>query len=213
MSTSIRAEVGIGDPNGCPVAQASASTGATIDKVVRSSTSDSGGMVTEEFALDAEETLDHPAVEQVFGYDSGGIYRFERKHRQGCACECIERHGCPVFDFQARDGSLYVSFHASDVETVQDVVNDLHDWFEDIHVRRLTRGTDATDGDFVFVDRSKLTDRQREVLRTSFELGYFDYPKGANATDVAAELDISLSTFSEHLAAAQRKLLDALLET
>jgi hypothetical protein len=50
------------------------------------------------------------------------------------------------------------------------------------------------------------------VLETAHRLGYFERPKGANAGEVADALDISRSTFTEHLAAAQTKLLDAILD-
>jgi hypothetical protein len=43
-------------------------------------------------------------------------------------------------------------------------------------------------------------------------MGYFEHPRTANAGEVADELDISRSTFAEHLAAAQSKLLDAVLD-
>ncbi|MXR22074.1 helix-turn-helix domain-containing protein [Halobacterium bonnevillei] len=43
-------------------------------------------------------------------------------------------------------------------------------------------------------------------------MGYFDHPRGANGASVAAELGISPATFHEHLAAAQRKLLDSALD-
>lgn len=59
----------------------------------------------------------------------------------------------------------------------------------------------------VRVDRGKLTDRQLEVLETAHELGYYQYPRGSNATEVAEVLDICPSTLAEHLAAAQTKLL------
>jgi hypothetical protein len=68
------------------------------------------------------------------------------------------------------------------------------------------------ESDLVTVDRSDLTERQREVLATAYEAGYFDHPKGANAGEVATSLDIDRSTFSEHIAAAQRKLLSSLLD-
>ncbi|PSQ41211.1 helix-turn-helix domain-containing protein, partial [Halobacteriales archaeon SW_12_71_31] len=70
---------------------------------------------------------------------------------------------------------------------------------------------EGDDGDRTLVDRDALTDRQREVLRTAYEMGYFEYPRESNATEVAAALDISPSTLAEHLAAAQGKLLDELL--
>jgi len=61
------------------------------------------------------------------------------------------------------------------------------------------------------VDLEKLTDRQREVLETAYEMGYYQYPRGANASEVADALDICPSTLAEHLAAAQTKLLDDVL--
>ena len=64
----------------------------------------------------------------------------------------------------------------------------------------------------MFVNRGKLTDRQREVLQTAYKMGYFERPKRANATEIAAELDISQSTFTEHLVTAQRKILEDVLE-
>ncbi|MFW6000412.1 MAG: helix-turn-helix domain-containing protein, partial [Halorubrum sp.] len=56
-----------------------------------------------------------------------------------------------------------------------------------------------------------LTDRQCEVLRTAYRMGYFERPRDANASEVADALDISPSTFAEHLATAQRKLLEEAL--
>lgn len=70
----------------------------------------------------------------------------------------------------------------------------------------------AIDADAVIVDRSALTERQRRVLGRAHELDYFEYPKGANAGEVAEDLGIARSTFTEHLAAAQSKLYDAILD-
>ena len=60
--------------------------------------------------------------------------------------------------------------------------------------------------------RSCLTDRQREVVEAAFEAGYYDWPRGATGQEVAAELGISSATFSEHVHAAERKLLAVLFE-
>lgn len=212
MVNSIRTEIGVGMPGNCPITQASADTGGTISNIARSSAATPNGTLTEEFALDTDASFDQPGVEKVFGDDSRSVYRFEREPDRGCVCECIEQHGCPVSDLHARDGTLFVSFYAPDIETVQGIVNELHEGFDEIYVRRLTRADDQTDHDFVFVDRNRLTDRQREVLETAYEMGYFDHPKHANAGDVADALEIAPSTFGEHLAAAQRKFLETLLQ-
>jgi PAS domain S-box-containing protein len=56
----------------------------------------------------------------------------------------------------------------------------------------------------------RLTDRQREALRTAFHAGYFDWPRRSNAETVADAIGIAQSTLSQHLRAAERKLLEEL---
>lgn len=58
-----------------------------------------------------------------------------------------------------------------------------------------------------------LTGRQREVLRTAFDAGYYEWPRECSGKEVAKELGISSSTFSEHIHAAERKLLTALFDS
>ncbi|MFB6268870.1 MAG: helix-turn-helix domain-containing protein [Halobacterium sp.] len=52
-----------------------------------------------------------------------------------------------------------------------------------------------------------LTDRQREVLTTAFDAGYYEVPREASTSDVAAELGVDDSTVAEHLQRAERNLL------
>ncbi|WP_049986214.1 helix-turn-helix domain-containing protein [Halobellus rufus] len=56
-----------------------------------------------------------------------------------------------------------------------------------------------------------LTDRQREVIDAAFEAGYYEWPRETTGQEVADGLGISSATFSEHIHAAERKLLTALL--
>ena len=60
--------------------------------------------------------------------------------------------------------------------------------------------------------RSRLTERQREVLETAFEDGYYDWPRECSGEAVATELGITSPTFSEHIHAAERKLLTMVFE-
>ena len=60
--------------------------------------------------------------------------------------------------------------------------------------------------------RIHLTDRQRHVMQTAFEMGYYDWPRQCTGEDVAAALDIASATFSEHVRTAERKLLRVLFE-
>jgi hypothetical protein len=153
------------------------------------------------------------APELVFDYGDHATYRFERERDVACPCEVVEAHDCPTVDVAIRDDGVHVTFHVPDMADLQALVGDLREQFPTLDVKRLLRSTgDAGAHNLVFVDRGRLTDRQLEVLETAHRMGYFRHPKGANAGEVATELDITRSTFSEHLAAAQGKLLDAILE-
>jgi predicted DNA binding protein len=56
-----------------------------------------------------------------------------------------------------------------------------------------------------------LTSRQREVIETAWEMGYYEVPKRVSAGEVATELDLDSSTVNEHLQRAERNLLKQIL--
>jgi len=213
MDSELQVEVGVSGPGECPVAAVSAGSETDVTSVRRASIPDGHGRFAEEFTAEGAATPRDEGISRIATYDTGAVYRFRRARDQHCVCEDVEAFGYPVSEIHATDGTLYVSFHAPDVETVREIVSGLQDRFSGIHLRKLTRCGEGSGADLALVDRSRLTARQREVLRTAHDMGYFEHPKGANAGEVADDLDISPSTFSEHLAAAQRKLLDAVLAT
>lgn len=55
--------------------------------------------------------------------------------------------------------------------------------------------------------RDRLTDRQHEVLRAAYEAGYYEWPRECTGQEVAESLDIASTTFSQHIQAAERKIL------
>jgi len=212
MSAGIRAQIRIGNATSCPVAQASSDGVAcyNVSKRVEPET----GRVTEEFATDANGDLEAvEGLESVFSYGKKSVYRFQRDFGDDCACEMVEQFNAPIVDVQAEDGALSMTFHAQTMDDLRDAVSTLRDAYDGVDVQRLVSSKDE-DGadDLVFVDRGVLTDRQREVLETAFQMGYFEHPKGANAGEVAEALGITTSTFTEHLAAAQSKLLTTILD-
>ena len=54
----------------------------------------------------------------------------------------------------------------------------------------------------------QLTERQREILRTAVEMGYYEEPRRTNYQELAEELDLSSGTVGEHL----RKIESAVLK-
>ena len=211
MGSGIRAEVSL--PTGAP---------APFDGVVDGSTSVTGvsrctpagdtERVVVEFIADADLSVPDE-VEVVFDYGGRAAYRFEAAVDPDSPFVVLDRYETPVSEAVIRDGRLLVTFHASDLPTLRSVLEAFRESCPDMEVLRLLQSTTTpTESDLVTVDRSELTERQREVLAAAYEAGYFDHPKGANAGEVAESLGIGRSTFTEHVAAAQRKLFGSLLD-
>lgn len=213
MNLGIRAEVKVDADGTCPVAQAAAGADCSVDSVSRSVNPTEPNRVTEEFIVEAEDPEADVELTKIFDYGDSQVYRFTREMGRGCPCECIEAFDVPLSDINTRDGMLYLVFHADGMESLQNVIGALQDRYPTVDVQRLLRSEHDRPGhDLIFLDRGDLTERQREVLKTAHRMGYFEHPKAANAGEVAAELDISRSTFAEHLAAAQSKLLNVILD-
>jgi DNA-binding CsgD family transcriptional regulator len=87
----------------------------------------------------------------------------------------------------------------------QDAIADNVDAYEAAGVNPELRALSGYEG----TDRplDDLTPRQREVLETAWDAGYFEVPREASTADVARELDLDDSTVSEHLQRAERNLL------
>ena len=214
MGSGIRAEIRVSADGTCPVVEGAADVGSPSYSIARSATASEPERVTEEFMIESG-TAPTASVEltEVFDYGSKTMYRFSRDRGRGCPCEAVEAFDCPIVDLHARDGRLHLVFHVVDMRDLQDVIMTLRERYSEVDVRRLLRSEhDPQESNLIFVDRGRLTDRQREVLETAHRMGYFEHPKDANAGEVAETLDITTATFSEHLAAAQSKLLDAILD-
>lgn len=217
--TGFRATVVVHDPKDCPVATVSAGADEPIDSVSRTRAGGATGeTVVEEFGVPTETAVEDAEQEagveltSVQANDREEVYRFERESTGDCACEIVEETGTPISSVRAQDGSLLLSFRTLELEEIAEIVDDLRGRFDGVLVEDLTQEHEDDSSDPVIVDRDVLTSRQREILETAYEMGYFEYPKGANATDVAEELGVARSTFTEHIAAAQTKLMTAIIE-
>ncbi|CCQ37801.1 integrase family protein / sensor/bat box HTH-10 family transcription regulator [Natronomonas moolapensis 8.8.11] len=57
-----------------------------------------------------------------------------------------------------------------------------------------------------------LTDKQRSALRAAYFSGYFDWPRGSTAEEVAESMGVSSPTLHNHLRKAERKLLSSFFD-
>lgn len=218
MGPGIRAEIRVPASVCCPMARVSSQEETTAHSVSKSVDPMGSNRVTEEFSIESDsietDQINGHILTTAFQGGSETVYRFTRLTGLNCPCECVEQHGFPVIDVRAERGTLYLIFHVPDQAALREVISTIEDRHPQVEVRRLVQSSEHDEeGSLVFFDKRLLTDRQEEVLERAHREGYFDHPKGANAGEVAERLGITTSTFIEHLSAAQRKLLDSILET
>lgn len=60
---------------------------------------------------------------------------------------------------------------------------------------------------------SNLTEKQRKVITTAFELGYYEIPKKISSTQLAQKLCIREATFARHRIKAERRILAELFSS
>jgi len=210
MSDGLRAEVAVDAAGACPLASVSEDADAAVTDVTWTRAGD--GTVTEEFRVDGGADGAVEGAERLVEVGDDAVYRFERDAGGTCACEAVERAGVPVSDVTVEGERLLLTLHLPDVDALRAVVERLGEASDHVGVRYLVRG-EAPGEDDVGLRDDDLTDRQTEVVRTAYEMGYFEHPRDSNATEVATALDIEVSTFTEHLAVAQSKLLKGLART
>lgn len=208
MAHGARVEVSINASQACPIVRQTTASGTAIDAVARSA---AGDALVEDVVVHHEDSGPNWCADEVFSVDDEHVYRFERNRDDECPCNRIERHGCPIKDLHFRNGEIWILFYVASLETAHDVIEELTTAYSSVSIRRILQACNGTDSDLIFIDRNEFTDRQKEVLRTAHEMGYFEHPRDANASDVAEELGISVATFTEHLAVTQRKLTKGFL--
>ncbi len=59
---------------------------------------------------------------------------------------------------------------------------------------------------------TRLTNRQREVIETALEMGYYEQPREIAHEDIASELGCGVSTVTEHLHKAEDKLIRSAID-
>ncbi|MFC7076630.1 helix-turn-helix domain-containing protein [Haloarcula halophila] len=212
MAAGLRVQLSVEAPSYCPLVTTAGESDAPITDITR--TRGDGDTVAEEFQIPQSAADDVPdTADPVIDVGDRRIFRLERGQSADCICARVESFGYPVREVKAVDGELRLTFHLTDLEPLREIVADLSEFADRVEVNYLVH--DEADDDSenpVVVDRSEMTDRQREVLETAVRMGYFEFPRAADGSAVADELGINDSTFAEHLRVAQAKLLENVVD-
>jgi predicted DNA binding protein len=151
-----------------------------------------------------DEIRQHPSVGEVrVDARQPGSVRLTVNVVRCKACEILVRSRTfMVFPVEIRKGRMKWLLITDTHRTLDAISRALNQRRCEVNVERVTplRGKEI------------LTVRQEEVLRKAFAAGYFDFPRRTGSAKLAGELGISVSTFSEIMRAAQRRILGERLQ-
>lgn len=168
------------------------------------------GVNYEEFIVSGDTiAVDANNVTEVYCTSNDHVYRIEHEGDRGCPCESVEQQGCPVVNAYVEKETVHITFHSSDTETLNAVIDGVKARHNGVSVERLIRVSDGVE----LVIKDTLTDRQRDLVTLAVECGYYDTPRTCSLSELAEEAGISKSTASGVLHRAEERMVKQYLNT
>jgi predicted DNA binding protein len=158
---------------------------------------------------------DHPDIRSathVSDFDGQAFFEFEVVDPP--IVTALADFGIETSRAVVEDGTARVTAEVAADADVRSVVDELGTRFEAVELlayRERERPT-RTKAEFVSNLMNELTDRQRTAVQKAFVGGFFEWPRGTSGEDLAASMDISPSTYHQHLRAAQRKVFTEIFD-
>ncbi|AXR82857.1 bacterio-opsin activator domain-containing protein [Natrarchaeobaculum sulfurireducens] len=171
------------------------------------------------FYVDRTGAVTEPAVElegvadatTLVTYEDGTLLELELVDS---IVTTLVEHGTVVRRFDVTDGIADLALdlaNGQSARSVYDLLERHYDRVELISYHESEQPT-RTPQDLVATLEQTLTDRQQMALQKAYVADYFEWPRNVSGEELAESMDISRSTFHQHLRTAQRKLLEELYE-
>jgi predicted DNA binding protein len=126
----------------------------------------------------------------------------------------LAAHGGVVTEATATGDEATLTIEAPPEHDVRSILDVFRDEYEGVELRsRVERESrDRTVAEFAAAVDERLTDRQRDALKTAELNGYFEWPRPVDGSEIADRMGITRQTFHQHLRAAERKLVEAYVD-
>jgi predicted DNA binding protein len=150
----------------------------------------------------------HPGVESLTAIDRDPTSYYHLTWHNSPPCPAVYRSDLVVERMEGTPEGWSFRLRAGNGEALQSLQGDCRDRDAPFQVDRLDRSTEGTDAGSA-TDSYGLTAKQRAVLMTAIEAGFFAIPRETTLAELAEELDISDQAVSDHLRRAQWNVLQA----
>ncbi|WP_458209377.1 bacterio-opsin activator domain-containing protein [Haladaptatus sp. NG-SE-30] len=168
---------------------------------------------TPDAVLDAVEDRDDVTDAKLVA-DRDGEMLFEFVLPAGTLVSTMSDYGGKTQAITATSDEARVIVEFPQEADVRGLVERLKDSYPGTELRayRHRERPARTKGDFIENLADSLTERQLTALQKAYVSGFFDWPRPVTGDDLAESMQISRSTFHEHLRAAERKLCQEFFE-
>jgi hypothetical protein len=145
----------------------------------------------------------------VRDYDDGALVEIAIEGKSPIL-PVVERGGV-VQDIEITGGQGQLVVEFAPTLHVRSFVEALRDQFPSTELRSKEEvtPTERTPRGFREAIDGRLTEKQQSVLQAAYHAGYFEWPRGSTAEELAEAMNISSPTLHNHLRRAQQKLLGA----
>jgi len=163
-------------------------------------------------AAHTDESAHVETTQHVYSYEDRSLFRLAVDERSIVAT--LAQYGAEIGTLSISGSSGQLIARVASSNDIRTVVNALRTAYDDLTlVAQRERDRDVrTEAGFRKQLAAALTDRQREAARTAYFAGFFDWPREHTGEEVASMMDISQTTFTQHLRAAENKLFSALFD-
>ena len=146
--------------------------------------------------------------------ESGDEHLYECRVGDSSIVLALIEAGASVESMWVDEGAGHLTAAVAPETDVRTIVETIQEQFEDVDLvakRETERDLQSTE-DFRQSLEKRLTDRQYSVLQAAYSAGYFDWPRGSTAKEIANSLDLAPPTLHEHLRGAQNELIQTFFE-
>ncbi|MFB6091579.1 MAG: bacterio-opsin activator domain-containing protein [Haloquadratum sp.] len=153
-----------------------------------------------------------PSARCVSERDDGTLFEF--RLTGASVLLPLTEFGATVESFGATNGSGRLVVRTPPKADLRALVESIRSSYPDVDIvaKREVEDEVQSTSSFRRTLEEKLTARQRDVMETALVSGYFEWPRGSTAEEVAASLGIAAPTFHEHLRAGERKLIESFFD-
>ena len=161
----------------------------------------------------AEAHADIVAVRHVSDREDGSIFEFEVEEPP--VVSQLAQRGAETTDITVDSRDVRITLELPASADARAVVSQLADTYPstELVARRQREQQDQTRQELLADIEESLTDRQRLALQKAELGGFFEWPREISGEELADSMDISPSTYHQHLRRAEKKIIEALFDS